>query len=286
MLHTTFKLSLSVLLLTFSSYSFAAFAQTEDPLLSSIRKTGKVTVAISSLPPYMIVSPSGEATGASIELQNMVLHAMNLPALTPVLTQWDAMMPGLQAGQFDYVGAGLAITEARCKVALFSAPYAAGQLGLHVLPGNPKRLTSVAEAARRPDIKLAAIVPTPYQAYALKQGVKPEQIVTVPDVQAGIATVVGGRADAFIANQFNIKNPAEKGIEIIVDESSPVEAYAFTFRKENMGFRDAYNKQLDVLIGSGTIQKLYAKYGLSNGEAVAKLLSRFSKASDVFPVCE
>ncbi|WP_143271798.1 transporter substrate-binding domain-containing protein, partial [Bradyrhizobium mercantei] len=163
------KLSLPVFLLTLLVYGFPTFAQGNDSLLASIRKAGQVKVALASLPPSMIISPDGKATGASVDLQNMVLSAMGLPSLTPALTEWTAMIPGLQSRQFDYVGAGLSITEAACKAVVFSTPTYAAQIGLYVLPGNPKHLRSVADIAHRPDIKLAVVRISAQYPYVLKQ---------------------------------------------------------------------------------------------------------------------
>ncbi|SPP98090.1 ectoine/hydroxyectoine ABC transporter substrate-binding protein EhuB [Bradyrhizobium vignae] len=281
------KLSLFVALVTLTGYLVPIAAQAEDTL-AAIRKAGKVTVALASIPPYMIVSPSGEATGASVDLQNMVLKNMGLPALTPVLTDWSAMIPGLQVKQFDYIGAGWNITEAFCKVVLFSAPTYVNPPGLFVSAGNPKKLTSVADIARQPDSKLAVAAGknTPYEQYALKQGVKPEQIIYVPDIQAGVATVTGGRADAYITGQLGIPHPEQKGLELVHDKGAPLVAGGMVFRKEDVALRDAYNKELNVLVRNGTLLKLYEKYQVSNGDAIVQGISKFTKAADVEPSCE
>ncbi|WP_271605844.1 ectoine/hydroxyectoine ABC transporter substrate-binding protein EhuB [Bradyrhizobium sp. CCBAU 11434] len=280
------KLSLLVLLCTLIGCSLPVFAETDGTLFGSIRKAGEAKVALASVPPYINVSPSGEATGSSVDLQNMVLKNLGLPALKPVLTGWDSMIPGLQAQQFDYIGAGLNITEARCKAVIFSTPFYAAQSGLYVLPGNPKHLTSVADFVHRPEIKLAAIATSAQQAYALKQGVKSDQVMIVTDIQAGAATVIGRRVDAFVVGQFSIPNPEQKGLELIVDKESPIDGSGAAFRKEDKAFRDAFNEQLNRLIRSGTIQTLYEKYGIANGDIEAELLAKFSKASDLVPSCE
>ncbi len=238
-------------------------------------------VALASLPPAMMVSPTGEATGFSVELQNLVLNSMGLPALTPMLTGWDAMIPGLQAHQFDYVGAGITITEARCRIVVYSAPYYAARLALYVPPGNPKHLTSILQVAQRSDVKLATL-PGQERAYAVKQGVKPDHLLLVPDHQA----VTGGRVDAFIAGQFTIPVPEKMGLALVIDEQSPVSASGIAFRKDDIRFRDAFNEHLLPLIRNGVIQKLYAKYGAPNGDAVASLVSKFTRASDVVPECD
>ncbi|MCP1909538.1 polar amino acid transport system substrate-binding protein [Bradyrhizobium elkanii] len=284
-MRATPKLSLLVLLLTLIGYSFPTLAES-DALLASIRKAGQVKVALASLPPYMIVSPSGEAKGSTVDLQNMVLEAMGLPKITPLLMNWDALLPGLQAHQFDYVGAGLNITEERCKVMLFSVPIYANRTGLYVLPGNPKNLTTIAQVVDRSDIKVAAISSGPVIAYMLKQGAKPEQIVRVPDVQAAIATVTGGRADAYVDGEFAVPKPEEKGLKVVTDEQTPAYGAAYAFRKEDVRFRDAFNEHLTLLIRDGMIQKLYNKYGIPNGEAQAQLLAKFRKPSDIAPNCD
>ncbi|MDA9481485.1 hypothetical protein XI07_05600 [Bradyrhizobium sp. CCBAU 11445] len=284
------KFSSLLLLFAFTGYSFATFAETNDPLSVSIRKAGKLNVALASVPPYQVVSPKGEATGSTVDLENMVLKSMGLPALTPAFTEWTAMIPGLVTNRFDYVGAGLIISEQGCKAVVYSAPISAAQTGMYVLSGNPKHLTSIADVAHRPDVKLSTIPgansSSSYLGYLLTQGVKPEQIVNVPDTQAGVATVIGGRVDAFVIGQFTIPNPEQKALEVVVDKGSPVVGVALAFRKEDIRFRDAVNEHLIPLLRDGTIQKLYAKYGIPNGDAVAKLIAPFNKASDLVPGCE
>lgn len=276
------KLSLLVLLPSAIGFSLPSHAQTEAPLLASMQKAGEVKVGHGSAPPYIAVSPDGNATGYIIEVLNLALKGMNLPALTPVLAKWDAMIPGLQARQFDFVG-GQVITDARCKAVLFAAPIWVMRDALYTRPGNPKQLTGYSQIAQSPDIKLAVITGTTQEAYALKQGVKSEQLVRVADIQAGAATVIGGRADAFVVGQFTITNPEEKGLQVVVDKQAPTHGFAAVFRKEDARFRDAFNEQLNLLRSNGVMEQLYVvKYGIPNWEALAKL----TKASDAEAGCE
>ncbi|MCC8978572.1 transporter substrate-binding domain-containing protein, partial [Bradyrhizobium acaciae] len=219
---------LLVLLLGTAGFSVPSGAQTEDPLFASVLKAGEVTVGLGSAPPYIAVSPDGRATGYIIEVLNLALKGMGLPALTPVLAKWDAMIPGLQARQFDFVG-GQVITEARCKAVIFAAPMWVMRDALYTRPGNPKQLTGYAQVAQSSDIKLAVIAGTTQEAYALKQGVRFEQLVRVTDIQAGAASVIGGRADAFVVGQFTITNPKEKGLQVVVDKDAPAHGFAAVF---------------------------------------------------------
>jgi polar amino acid transport system substrate-binding protein len=254
-----------------------------DDTLATMKKAGDVKIAVASTPPWAFLSPGGEPQGYLLDVSALVLKGMGAPKMTPTLTTWDAMIPGLQARRFDFVPAGLLITEARCKVVAFSQPITAQQDALYVLPGNPKQLTGYDQVATLADVKLAVLTGSAQEAYAKKRGVKPDQLVGVPDVQAGIATVVGGRANAFAVGQFSVPNAKERGVDIVVDRQAPVVGIGIAFRKEDAAFRDAFNKQLDTLRGNGTMKDLYAtKYGLPNWDVLARL----TKASDVAPGCD
>ncbi|KWV58304.1 hypothetical protein AS156_36575 [Bradyrhizobium macuxiense] len=281
---------LLVTLLATAVYSSPAFAQAESRLLASIRKVGEVKVAIVSAPPYVVISPSGEATGYGVEIVNLALKGMGLPPMTPVLLAWGAQFPALQAHQVDFVASGQHYTEVHCKVAVYSGPYFVQQSGLYVLPGNPKHLTGVAQIAQNPDIKLAIVAGGSYEPEALRQGVKTEQLVRVPDIQAGAVTVTGGRSEALLLGQVAIPHPEQKGLDFVLDKQSPVYGYGAIFRKEDVSFRDAFNEQLNLLRSNGIMKELLEKSWKEGFEYTRDfnwdLLSKLTKAGDMVPGCE
>lgn len=277
------KLPLLVALIAAAGISVSASAQEDPALLGSMRKAGSVKVAINSLPPWMSLSPSGEPRGYFVEVLNLALKGMNLPPMTAVFTAWDGLIPGLQARQYDMIAPAVVITEARCKVMAFSSPVWVQQDAMFVVPGNPKKITGYAGVAQMPDVKIAVVNTSAQEVAAVKAGVKPEQLVRVPDIQAGVATVTGGRVSAFAVGQFSVTGPREKGVEPVVDPQSPINAYGIVFRKEDIQTRDAFDKQLSVLRGNGAMKELYSgKYGISNWDMLAKI----AKPRDVVPACE
>jgi polar amino acid transport system substrate-binding protein len=277
------RVLLPVVLFVASGYSLPTHAEGDDALLASIREAGASKAAIASAAPWASISPSGEAQGYLVDVTNLALTGMGAPKISAVLTTWDAMIPGLQAHRFDFVPAGLLVTEARCKVVAFSAPITAQQDGLYVPPGNPKHLTGYAQVAQSPGIKLAVLSGSAQEAYAVKQAVKSEQLVRVPDIQAGVATVVGGRSDAFAVGQFSVPNPQQKGVELVVDQQAPVSSIAVAFRKDDKRFRDEFNRQIEALRSNGAMKDLYAgKYGFPNWDVLAGITS----TNDLAPGCE
>ncbi|MET4260850.1 polar amino acid transport system substrate-binding protein [Bradyrhizobium sp. S3.12.5] len=270
-------------LLAFACFSLPSHAQSGDALLLSMREAGETKAAIAAAPPWASTSPSGEPQGYLIDVTNLALKGLGAPKISVSLTTWDAMIPGLQARRFDLVPAGLLITADRCKVVAFSAPITAQQDALHVLPGNPTHLTGYAQIAQNTDIKLAVLTGSAQEAFAVKQGISSAQLVRVPDIQAGIATVRGGRANAFAVGQFTVPDPQQKGVEVVVDNQAPIASMAVAFRKEDARFRDEFNAQLGFLRSSGAMKDLYVgKYGFPNWDVLAKV----TKAGDVVPGCE
>ncbi|MCC8978570.1 transporter substrate-binding domain-containing protein [Bradyrhizobium acaciae] len=272
-----------VLFLAFAFHSLPAYARSEDALLLSMREAGEAKAAIAAAPPWAFTSPSGEPQGYLIDITNLALEGLTAPKISVSLTTWDSMIPGLQARRFDLVPAGLLITADRCKVVAFSAPITAQQDALHVLPGNPKHLSGYAQIAQNPDIELAVLTGSAQEAFALKQGISSAQLVRVPDIQAGIATVRGGRAHAFAVGQFSVPHPQRKGVEVVVDKRAPITGMAVAFRKDDAHFRDAFNEQLTLLRSGGAMKDLYVgKYGFPNWDVLAKLV----KPGDIVPGCE
>lgn len=282
------QVALSIFLTAAVGLAATPVAAQDDPLFAKIREAGEVRVGVAPSPPFMMLSPRGEATGIAVEMNKLVLKAMGLPKMTPVFLEWNAVFPALDAHQIDYAGGQINIVEERCPKLAFSVPLTASHLGMFVLPNNPKQLTTVADAARNPDLKVAVVTPlnSSYGIYARAVGVKPDQFVAVPENQAGIASVLGGRADAYLAAAVSIPEPEKKGVELVIDKKSPVFANAAAFRIENKAFRDAYNERAIRLIKDGTYKRLWEQFGAPYADMTNELLVSFSSAGDIVQSCK
>ncbi|MGY6565056.1 MAG: transporter substrate-binding domain-containing protein [Halomonadaceae bacterium] len=72
--------------------------------------------------PFMYRQPDGELTGFEIELGNAVCEYMEVTC-TWVEQDWDGIIPGLLARNYDAIMSSMAITEERAERVLFSEPY-------------------------------------------------------------------------------------------------------------------------------------------------------------------
>ena len=132
----------------------AAQAQTT---LEQAKADGYIRVGFANEAPYGFATPDGKLTGESPEVVKAVLDKMGIAQVDGVLTEFGSLIPGLQAGRFDIIAAGMFITPKRCEQIQFSEPtYGIGQAFL-VSEGNPKGIKDYSSIADNSDLKLAVM---------------------------------------------------------------------------------------------------------------------------------
>jgi polar amino acid transport system substrate-binding protein len=182
-----------------------------ETTLEKVRQQGYVRVGFANEAPFGYATPDGKLTGEAPEVAKAVLARMGIPEVDGVLTEFGSLIPGLKAGRFDIIAAGMFITPKRCKQIGFSEPsYGIGQAFL-VPDGNPKQLNTYADVAQQSDIKLAVMAGAIERSYAKKAGVALNQLVTLPDPPSMLAAVQAKRADAAALTALSIANLASKG---------------------------------------------------------------------------
>src|SRR5699024_5172381 len=124
--------------------------------LQKIQDEGSITLAIASEQPYSWVDESGEPTGATIAMHKQIFSALGVDNIEVEEVARDNLIPGLNAGRWDAVSAGMSITPDRCAEAAFSDPEIMYTTTLAVPKGNPDGLTDLDSVlATDGDVKLA-----------------------------------------------------------------------------------------------------------------------------------
>jgi polar amino acid transport system substrate-binding protein len=222
--------------------------------LAEIQESGTVTVGIAGEAPYSF-QEGGEPTGATIAMHEKIFSQLGVENVEALLVDWDALIPGLNAGRFDVVSAGMSILPERCEQAAFSDPEIMYTTALMVQEGNPKNLTDldsvVAAEEGGEDIKLAVLSGGIEAGYADKLGL---DVQSVGNAQDGMDTVAAGRADAFAMTAISLNWLAEKnpdaGIEVtepfvqVIDGVEQIGAGATVFRQGDTELLEAYNAEL------------------------------------------
>lgn len=264
---------------------FINFSCHADTALDKLNKTGEISIGYSNEEPFAYADASGKVTGESPEIARIIFKKLGAKKVDSVLTEWGALIPGLHAGRFDVIAAGMYITPERCKQVLFTDPQY--QLGdtLLVKPGNPKKLHSYADFAKNRDLRLAVTAGTVELKYARDSGIADDQIIQVPNTTAQLQAVKAGRADAAIGTALTMKDLAKKGGSSVeattdfVDDPSHIGYGALAFRPQDKELRDKVNAELKKWLGSEEHLRTVAPFGFDKSNITHKTAAEICKGS-------
>lgn len=259
-----------ILLFGLASFlSILAACGGSDNSLESIQEAGTVEVGFANESPYAY-EENGELKGAAVDIATAVFAELGVDNVEGKLSDFSELIPGVQAGQFDVVTAGMAINPDRCENALFSEPEMVYGEGLVVEAGNPLSIESYTDIADNPDITVVVMEGATEIEFLKSEGVSEDQIITAADIPATFSAIQAGRADATTGTEMTVRMAFESAdtddLEIVESFEQPdvegVPSYgAAAFSLENEELRDAYNEKLEELKEDGTVAELLEKNG-------------------------
>jgi polar amino acid transport system substrate-binding protein len=249
-----------------------AFSAQAETTLERAKAQGYIRVGFANEAPYGYATPDGTLTGESPEVVKAVLAKIGIAEVDGVLTEFGSLIPGLQAGRFDIIAAGMFVNPKRCEQVQFSEPtYGIGQAFL-VKAGNPKGIADYGTIAGNADLKLAVMAGAVEGGYAKDSGIAEGQLVVLPDQSSLVKAVQAGRADAAALTALSIADMASKndGVEStkpfgMVAGQSVVGHGAVAFRLEDKDLYEAFNAELKKFIGSPEHIALVTPFGFGEG---------------------
>ncbi|WP_405099140.1 ectoine/hydroxyectoine ABC transporter substrate-binding protein EhuB [Oceanobacillus sp. FSL H7-0719] len=239
--------------------------------LEELQENGTVTVGFANEAPYAY-EEDGELKGAAVDIATAVFAELGVDNVESQLADFSQLIPGVQAGQFDVVTAGMAIQPGRCENALFGEPEMQYGEGLVVQAGNPHGIESYKDIADNPDITVVVMEGATEIGFLESEGVDPNQITTAPDIASTFSAVQSGRADATTGTEMTVRMAFDSfdsdAIELVESFEQPdiegVPSYgAAAFSLNNEELRDAYNEKLAELKENGTVEELLEANGFS-----------------------
>lgn len=256
--------------------------------LAKIQEAGKVRVGFANEIPFAYMdTESGELAGEAPAVARHILGQIGVTEIEGVLVEFGALIPGLKAGRFDLIAAGMYVTPERCKQIAFSEPtYCIGE-GFLVLKGNPLGLNSYHDVKNHETARLGVVSGTVEVGYAKKVGIPDDRLVRFPDMPSAAAGVKAGRADAFAGTSLTISDllhrlgdesleRAQPFEDLVIDGNLVKGCGAFGFRKEDRSLRAGFNERLRAFIGTEEHLALIRPFGFGAatlpGDATAETL--------------
>jgi polar amino acid transport system substrate-binding protein len=273
---------LGVALITLASL-LVHLESSAETTLERAKRTGEIRIGYANEAPFAYTLPDGRVTGESPEIATAVFDKMGIKKVSPVLTEWGSLIPGLLAGRFDIIAAGMYVTPERMRQVLFTDPHYQLRDTLLVAKGNPGKLNSYADIARNNNVKLAVMAGTAQYRYARQAGIPDSRIMQVPTTIAQLQAVRSRRADAAAGTQLTMKELAAKGgdrVEVLAafqDDPAHTGYGALAFRKEDKDLRDAVNGVLKEWVGSEQHLHAVAPFGFDRTNLTKKTVEEIGK---------
>jgi polar amino acid transport system substrate-binding protein len=272
------KIPAAAIIIAASALSITTTARAETTL-ERIQRTGEIRIGYANETPFAYTLPDGTVTGESPEITRVIFKTIGVTQVKAVLTEWGGLIPGLIAGRFDVIAAGMYVTPERQQQVSFTDPHYQIGSTLLVAKGNPSKLNSYASIVADKRIKLAIMSGTAEYGYAREAGVPDGQIMQVPNTIAQLQAVRTGRAQAAVGTQLTMRGLGAKGgsrVEAITDfkdDPAHLGYGALAFRKDDQDLRDAVNAALKGWLGSKEHLALVAPFGFDSSNLTKKTVA-------------
>jgi polar amino acid transport system substrate-binding protein len=252
----------------------ACQSTTTGDTLTAAKNAKVIKIGIANEAPYGFADSSGNTTGEAPEVARAVFKPLGIGTVQASVVPFDQLIPALNAKQFDVVAAGMNITPARCKAALFSNPDYSALTALLVPAGNPQGVRNLQDVAAK-NLQVAVLSAAVEKGYATEAGVPASQIQTLDTQDNMLRAVTTGRAYCAALTDISLKwlvkqNPGV-GVEVTpgftptANGKPVVSAGGFVFRQDDTSLRDAFNQQLATLHGNGQWLQIVTPFGFGPG---------------------
>lgn len=257
--------------------SFAA-----DDKLEQLKAQGFARVAIANEPPYTAVAADGKVSGAAPDVAREIFKRLGVPEIVGSISEYGAMIPGLQARRHDAVTAGLFMKPERCAAVAYSEPILCDAEAFLVKKGNPKGFKSYEDIAKMDGATIGAPGGGTEEKLALNAGVPRDRVIVVPDGQSGLKMLQDGRIDVYSLPVLSLNDLKAKSgddsIEVVAPVvGAPVYCDGTAFHKDDTALRDAYDKVLAEMKASGEFAEIIEPYGFSAAAAMSTSREKLCK---------
>jgi len=211
-------------------------------------------------PPYEFME-NGEIVGIDAEIAKAIAEKLG-KELKIENVDFDSLIPGVQTGKYDFVMAGMTVTDDRKEQVDFTQTYATGVQVIIVKEDSDIKTVDdlTAEGANH---KIGVQLATTGDLYCTWD-IEDEKLGTVERYNKGADAVMAlqsGKVDCVVidnepAKVFVKNNPGLK----ILDTEYITEDYAAAVSKDAPELRADIDKALGELIADGTVAEIIEKY--------------------------
>ncbi len=233
---------------------FAFFLVTSNHLIA--KDTFKVALD-GTFAPHAMPKMSGGVEGFNVDLANEIGQRLNAK-MDITAAQWSGLLPGMQAGTYDFLVAPTTLTESRSKSMLFTEGYLNTDFQFVVKKGTQ----TINKIEDFKDKIIAVNKGSAYDKWARgmaeKIGWKVQSFGTNTDA---VQAVISGRAFANVAGNTVSAWAVKKNSQISLSYLHTTgKVFAMPFRKDSAALRNKIENAIECMKLDGTMVKLSEKW--------------------------
>jgi polar amino acid transport system substrate-binding protein len=209
-------------------------------------------------PPFNLIDASGQVGGFDVEIGQALCAKMKVECEV-VTSDWDGIIPALNAKKFDFLIASLSITEERKVAVDFTNPYYTNKLQFVAPKGKEFKTDKASLQGKVIGAQRATIAGT-----WLEDNLDGVVELKLYDTQENAyLDLSSGRLDGILADSFVqwewLKSDAGKGFEFKGDPVFDNDKIGIAVRKGDE-LRVKLNAALAEIVADGTYKKINDKY--------------------------
>lgn len=244
--------------------------QVAEELPESIQKSGTIRFGSAmNQTPWSFFDDQHEPTGIEVDLCTEIANRLGVDAKWSDL-DWQALIPGLQAGRFDASCAGIYITPEREEIVSL-VPHLNSGLSIMVKDDSDEQLDDLNGLCG----KSVSVLQGSSQETKLKDQNKTcegdghdELSISSFDSQPmAVQELQNGRVDAFVASDQLSGYYAKTydGLAVAVDGIDPVKV-GIAVPKESTELAEVFESELKAMSKDGSYQEILKEWGVENSE--------------------
>jgi ABC-type amino acid transport substrate-binding protein len=240
-----------------SSSDDVVLTQDGGSILDEIVDRGELRVGMTlQFPPQMYLDDAGDPAGYDVVLMEMMAEDLGVE-LNIFNQEFDALIPGLLAGQWDMLSVGLAPRPPRLLSMYFSNSYVPYDQVLVATAGS--NIAPTIEAFNADGITIAALQGST-AAGQVEAQFPNATLAEFPQQDAAFLDVATGRSDALVVESYLAEGfiLGQGGVEVVpLSEPLQIEFGAFAMPYGDDEFLHYLNNWLQYYKNNGTLDEIY-----------------------------
>ncbi|WP_341960642.1 ABC transporter substrate-binding protein [Pseudomonas sp. RC10] len=213
-------------------------------------------------PPFNNKDASGQVVGFDVEIGNALCAKMKVTCEV-VTSDWDGIIPALNAQKFDFIISSMSITEERRQAVDFTNPYYSNKLQF-IAPKATNLTGDTAAIKEALKGKTIGAQRATLSGTWLEDNWGDDVTVKLYDSQENaFLDLTSGRVDALLGDKYAsyewLKSDAGKNFEFKGEPMFGEDKIGIAVRKDDP-LRDKLNTALKEIIEDGTYKKINDKY--------------------------